>query len=97
MSGEWTLYVCRACGWRMATKEGDLSCENCGEPRRMIETVEVVPLARLEEENRRLREALSFIAHSHDNSPSAWTPAHAHSCVEIARAALASPPEDRDG
>lgn len=36
----------------------------------------------------RLAEALEQIAHNHDNSPSAWTPAHAHSAVSIARQAL---------
>lgn len=41
MSDRWPIYVCHACGWCMASEQDDLTCENCGEPRSMIEAVEV--------------------------------------------------------
>jgi rubredoxin len=37
----WPLFICRACGWRMASEQPDLSCERCGEPRSMIEEITV--------------------------------------------------------
>jgi rRNA maturation endonuclease Nob1 len=37
----WTIYVCHACGWVQGEEEDNLACARCGEPRSMIEAVEV--------------------------------------------------------
>lgn len=37
----WTIYLCHACGWITGEEQDDLSCFQCGEPRSMIESIEV--------------------------------------------------------
>lgn len=63
--GPWPLFMCHACGWRMAAEQPDLACERCGEPRRMIEEIEVVPLFQLEDaqqERERMKQAYQTLA-----------------------------------
>lgn len=40
--GPWYIYLCHNCGWISGWETEDLSCYQCGEPRNMIEEIEVV-------------------------------------------------------
>lgn len=40
------IFLCHACGYAVNEEMGDLSCSRCGEPRSMIEEIQVQEVAR---------------------------------------------------